>query len=85
MGFSDRAPCGNLHKGEQKDKTWKTLAEFPDHISIDYGGTNTESEYEILQSLFHILIFLDMPIRTGNRAKYNLPMWPRQHLTTFCI
>ena len=25
-----------MHKGEQKDRT-KTFAEFPDHISIDYG------------------------------------------------
>ena len=35
-GFSDRAPCTNLHtcKGEQKDRT-KTLTEFPDHILND--------------------------------------------------
>ena len=31
-----RAPCTNLHKDEQKDRT-KTLAEFPDHILNDYG------------------------------------------------
>ena len=34
-GFSDRAPCTNLHIGEQKDRTM-TLAEFPDHILNDY-------------------------------------------------
>ena len=34
-GFSDRAPCTKLHKGEQRDRT-KTLAEFPDCILNDY-------------------------------------------------
>ena len=29
-------PCTSLHKHEQKDRT-KTLVEFPDHVSIDYG------------------------------------------------
>ena len=30
------SPCTSLNKHEQKDRT-KTLAEFPDHVSIDYG------------------------------------------------
>ena len=31
------SPCTSLHKHEQKDRT-KTLAKFPDHVSIDYDA-----------------------------------------------
>ena len=34
--FSDRAPCTNLDKGEQKDRT-ESLAGFADNILNDYG------------------------------------------------
>ena len=61
--FSDRAPCTNLHKGVQKDRT-KTLAEFPDDILNEYvlmGNrtltTGLREDYKILRiSLFHFTV-----------------------------
>ena len=68
-GFSDRAPCTKLHKGEQKDRT-KTLAQFPDHILNDYGLMQTRERiwenlkvYIIHQTLSSVCIRLyRMPI-----------------------
>ena len=47
-GFSDRAPCTKLHKGEQKDRT-KTLAEFPVHILNDYACRLQHTVYILLR------------------------------------
>ena len=48
-GFSDRAPCTNK-KIEQK-----TLAQFPDHISIDYVLTDLNHVLHVLHMIRSII------------------------------